>query len=144
MNNFVMMVGLPASGKSTYIDNNLKGYTVFSSDEYRGRMFKTLDTTKEQNAKIFEAMHKDIIESLRNKENVIYDACNISSKRRKNYLESIKKYLKDYKKICTIIATPFKTCVKNNNERNKYKTDAFFVPNKAITKMWKNFYIPYY
>lgn len=42
-----MMVGLPASGKSTYIDNNLKGYTVFSSDEYRGRMFKTLDTTCE-------------------------------------------------------------------------------------------------
>ena len=92
MNNFIMLCGLPASGKSTisdYLDAN--GYEVFSSDEYRRKLLGDINAQDDNNL-VFTTMHSDIENCMKTGQDLVYDACNISAKRRKAYLETIKKY----------------------------------------------------
>ena len=90
-----MVVGLPASGKSTYCKSISEKYNakIFSSDELRVELFGSDDdkvNTKENNQKVFDVLHKRIKESLKSGNDVIYDATNINSKRRTAFLNELK------------------------------------------------------
>ena len=81
MNELIMLVGIPASGKTTIAKEYEKnGYTWHSSDAIRIEF--DLPQTKEGNIETFNILHKRIQEDLKNGKNVIYDATNMSRKRR--------------------------------------------------------------
>lgn len=134
---FVMMVGLPASGKSTVSAELAEEYdaTMFSSDALREELFGN-ESIQSNPAKLFAELHRRIKECLKSGGSVIYDATNISSKRRRALLQELTK-IGCYKK-CVVMATPYKQCLKNNRSRDRQ------VPEYAIERMYRHWNTPYY
>ena len=131
---FIMLVGLPGSGKSTLI-KRYKEYKVHSSDDIREEL--TGDVNRQDiNNLVFKTLHKRVKEDLLNGQSVIYDATNISSKRRKAFLQELSKI--PCWKYCLLVATPFEVCLKRNSQRDRK------VPYNVIERMYKNFDIPWY
>ena len=137
MNKFFMITGLPGSGKSTKAQDLSKMYNavIHSSDKIREELFGTADV-QDGNDLVFQTLHKRVKSDLRDGKNVIYDACNINYKRRMAFLREIQKI--NCEKIAILMATPYKDCLENNLKRERK------VPEEAIVRMYKNFYIPQY
>ena len=133
---FYMMIGLPGSGKSFYTEC-LKntGAKIFSSDALRKELFGD-EENQENNEAIFKELHKRIKKSLSSGNDTVYDATNISFKRRKSFLEELKNI--DCYKIAIFMATPYEICLKNNYKRNR------IVPENIIKRMYMNFTAPYW
>ena len=133
----VMMVGLPASGKSTIAYNLAmeNDYIVFSSDALREELYGDIND-QTHNHELFVELHKRIKTALKEGNNVIYDACNLSSKRRVAFLQELKHI--HCRKECIIAATPYEQCLRNNESRDRH------VPDYVIERMYKSFDTPYY
>lgn len=132
-----MLCGLPASGKSKMANNLSETHraTIHSSDALRKELFGD-ENNNDDNEKLFKELHTRIKKDLESGKNVIYDATNTHHKRRKAFLEEINKY--NCKKICYILATPYKKCLEQNTQRNR------IVPDYVIKRSYMNFYIPQY
>ena len=101
-----MLCGLPGSGKSTYAKElaDLTGAVICSSDAIRAELFGDINSQTNNDA-VFSELHKRVKENLRKNVNVIYDATNISSKRRRAFLRELKNI--PCIKECIIMAVPF-------------------------------------
>lgn len=132
---FIMMVGLPGSGKSTYIEKYLRDCKVHSSDAIREELFGDVNNQR-GNSKVFETLHKRVKEDLLAGNNVVYDATNIDRKRRKGFLQQLNN-IPCYKK-CILIATPYEHCLIQNDKRERN------VPHDVIKRMYMNFNVPWY
>lgn len=131
---FIMLVGLPGSGKSTYVEKKKDSYNVFSSDALRLEMFGD-ETSQDHNAEVFDELHKRIYESLKNHKSCIYDATNLSRKRRRNFLKTISNF--DYVvKYAFVFATDIEVCLAHNKSRDRV------VPEDVILNMYKKITIP--
>lgn len=136
----IMMIGLPASGKSTVAnsllvlrDNEEHKPNIHSSDELRKKLFNNVNDTKHNNT-LFDKLHKNIINDLKSGKDVIYDATNISKKTRVGFLNSISKI--PCEKVCMCMLTPYRICLKRNEKRTKK------VPQNVIKRMYENFSPP--
>ncbi len=132
---FAMVVGLPGSGKSTYIKECFKTYTVHSSDAIREELSGDVNN-QDINKQVFDLLHKRIKEDLINGKDTIYDATNISWKRRKAFLTELSS-IPCYK-CCYLVATPYEICLERNKSRDRV------VPHNVIERMYRNFDIPWY
>ena len=132
-----MMVGLPASGKSTYAKEIAKenNAIILSSDAIRWELFGD-ETDQSPNQKVFQELHKRAKEWLCAGRDVVYDATNISSKRRRAFLNELTKI--DCVKNCVIIATPYEQCLENNRDRARQ------VPEWAIERMYRKWQTPHW
>jgi len=133
-----MLCGLPGSGKSfvaKYFKELNNDVMIHSSDQLREELFGDINECN-KNEELFNELHKRIKQDLINGKDIIYDATNISYKKRKAFLEQFKKI--NCEKICYLIATPYKKCLEQNNQRDKK------VPEYIIKKMYMNLYIPQY
>lgn len=133
MSKLVMMVGLPGSGKSEYASHLGYGYVICSSDEMRKKMFGDIND-QEHNDEVFKALHEEIRNFLRNGYNVIYDACNINSKRRQHFINSLDGI--DCTKEAHIIALPYDMVLEQNKNRDRV------VPEYVIKRMYKSWQTP--
>jgi len=135
---FIMMVGLPGSGKSYYsnIYKNSFNAVVHASDDIRAELFGSVQN-QQQNDKVFSTLHSRVVSDLKDGKNVIYDATNINYKRRKSFLDRNLHNI-DCEKICVFVATPYEKCLENNQNR------VAVVPQFVIDKMYKTFYVPQY
>lgn len=129
----IMLIGLPASGKSTYA-KTLDG-VIFSSDALRAELWGD-EATQGDNQVLFAELHRRIKECLKNGQNAIYDATNINYKKRMAFLRELKHI--DCEKICYFIAVPYEECLKRNKQRERR------VPEYVIEKMYKSFNAPYW
>lgn len=130
----VMMVGLPASGKSTIAYNLAKenNYIVFSSDALREELYLDIND-QTHNHELFVELHKRIKTALKEGNNVIYDACNLSSKRRVAFLQELNRI--HCRKECIIAATPYEQCLRNNASRDRHdQIMSLSVCIKALTR----------
>ena len=134
---FIMMVGLVGSGKSTYAKQLSKetNAVICSSDATREELCGD-ENSQDKNEEVFKILHSRIKEYLRSGINVIYDATNINSKRRKAFLSELRKI--PCVKKCVIMATPFITCCEQNKSRDRV------VPYEVIERMYKNWNTPYW
>ena len=136
-----MMVGLPGSGKSTLAKDIKDTYhgTIFSSDSIREELTGS-EECMDQDKEVFQTLHRRIKEYLIEHQGTdgcaIYDACNISYKKRIAFLRELKKI--DCRKVCYFVWTPYKMCLEQNKKRDRV------VPEYAIARMYKNIYIPQY
>jgi len=130
-----MLCGLPASGKSLYAQDihNSTGATIFSSDAIRLELFGNENEQRYQD-KVFETLHRRVKEVLLNGSDAVYDATNISYKRRMTFLQEIKNIL--CKKVCIVMATPYQECLRRNSDRLRS------VPEHVIERMIKGFWVP--
>ena len=134
MTEFIMLVGLPASGKSTYAEElKQKGCHIHSSDAIREELTGDVNT-QDKNTDVFATLHKRIKEDLNNGISCVYDATNMSMKRRRAFLDEIKKY-GCYKK-CVLFVIPVEVCKERNSNRERR------VPDEVFDKMLKSFWVP--
>ena len=92
MSKLIFMCGLPASGKSTWAENNKEklNAVVHSSDSIREELGNINDQS--QNELVFNTLHKRVKEDLLNGKNVIMDQTGL---KRKNRLHLLNNILKD-------------------------------------------------
>ena len=131
---FMMLVGLPASGKSTYCEQYKynKDWVVLSSDEIRLELGNINDQSR--NTEVFKILHDRTKEALKNGYNVIQDCTSLSRKRRIAFLQELKHI--PCEKVCVLFATPYEICLTNNFVRERH------VPEDVMARMYKSFEVP--
>ena len=133
---FVMLVGLPGSGKSYLADILFaKKYSIHSSDEIRKELSGDINN-QNINSQVFQTLHRRIKDDLKNGISCVYDATNINYKKRMSFLQELNK-IQCFKR-CIIIATPYEVCLMQNEQRERK------VPEQVIERMYRNFDVPYY
>jgi putative nucleotidyltransferase with HDIG domain len=141
MAKLIILCGLPGSGKSYYAEQLLSTWCVFcepdtvihSSDAIRKELFGDAGS-QENNALVFDTMHKRVREDLRAGKTVIYDATNITRKSRRG---AINLASKDDVVECHIVWTPIHTCIKRDAERERS------VGKEVIDKMLRRWQSPH-
>lgn len=89
-----IMIGLPGSGKDTIakdIQERNENSIILSSDEIRNELFGY--ENQDNNSEVFKEMNKRCLDALKEGKNVIYNATNLSYKRRKSLIDDMKKYV---------------------------------------------------
>lgn len=129
-----MLIGLPASGKSTVSIELARKYdaNVHSSDELRLELFGSYNV-QDKNTELFEELHDRIVGDLSSGKSVIYDATNLSMKRRRHFLSQMPSNVEN---IAVIVATPIEICLLRDEHRKKK------VGSKVINRMWNSFQFP--
>ena len=137
MTKLFLMIGLPASGKSTLAEQIAKSEDaeIVSSDNIRKELYGD-ENIQGDNNKVFRILQERIINGLKNNKNMIYDATNISYKTRIAFLQRLNKL--EVEKIAIMVATPYEQCLIRNSQRERQ------VPEEVIKRMYFNFYVPQY
>lgn len=137
MPKLMMMVGLSGSGKTQYA-KELTNAQIFSSDAIRVELFGD-ESDQTHNSAVFAELHKRIKDALQSNQDVVYDATNLSRKRRMEFLSGLGYKLQaNVYKSCCIMAAPVDICVLRNMERERH------VPPSVIVDQWHKFETPCY
>lgn len=142
----IMLVGIPASGKSTKSSLYQKlGYEVISSDDIRNELLKGVrlealspDQRARLHGKTFETVRGRASAALKRGQSVVIDATNLSRKRRISFLECFHRI--PCTKKCLLFLTPVDVCM----ERNRKRIWNARVPDEAMYRMLCNFECPNY
>lgn len=129
-----MMEGLAGSGKSfiaetlvTKRNGEFVKPIIHSSDALRAELYGD-ENNQEHNGDLFNELHRRIKEDLRNGKDVIYDATNISKKRRRAFLQELTHI--ECHKVCVCVLTPYEVVLQQNSSRERK------VPEDAIKRMY--------
>lgn len=132
---FIMMVGVPGSGKSTRAKELAVEFEaeIFSSDEIRAELYGDA-SDQTDHAKVFRLLESRLLDCLKRGKSAIYDATNISSKHRAHFVRTVRSVSDAYCR-CEIVATEPAICHGRNLERDRV------VPAEVIDRMIKNFQV---
>lgn len=136
MAKFIMMIGLPGSGKSREAEEwkkMLDKVEVLSSDKIREEICGGV-ADQTQNQKVFRMMEDRTISYLTQDINVIYDATNTTLKGRKHILEVVKSISTVDDIIAVVMNTSPNECIKrdagrgeaDSSEKHKVGRDVIF------------------
>lgn len=130
-----VMVGLMGSGKSTVAQEISEKYNanIHSSDDIRVEICGDVNNQK-RNKEVFALLHNRIKNDLKNGKSTIYDATNISYKRRMAFIQELEN-IPCYK-ICVFVATPYEECLERNRNRDR------MVPEEVIKRVYMSFDVP--
>ena len=128
---FIMMCGLPGSGKTSWARET--NYKVISSDSIREELYGD-ESIQGDAQKVFEILHSRVKESLKNGESCVYDATNLNWKLRRSFLNEISSI--KCKKTCVLMADTFAECYDYNTQRERK------VPIAVMRRMYHNFCFP--
>lgn len=137
-----LMVGIPGSGKSTFIKKfitELDGYTaVVSRDEIRFSLLKDGEEYFSRETEVFNKFIDEIKYFLKEDiSNVVVDATHISPASRNKVLRALGT-LSDVEVNAVVLMTPLDVCL----ERNSHRTGRAYVPPSAIENMYNGFSVP--
>ena len=134
----IMLIGVSGVGKSTFA-KQLKDAgeidLIISSDALRAELFGD-ENEQNHNNELFNELHNRIRKALKEGKRVCYDATNLSSKRRMNFLKNISDL--DVIKECIMFIASFDLCVFSQLNRERQ------VPVDVIKKQIKQFQCPYW
>jgi predicted kinase len=127
----ILMSGLPASGKDTWIEKNYAGYPVISLDVIREE--HEISPKEEQGHVVFEARERAKT-YLRKSESFVWNATNLSRSLRKQLIQMFTSY--GAKVTIIYMEAPYKEILKRNKERPRY------VPENVIDRMITKLEVP--
>lgn len=127
-----IMIGLPASGKSTYaafISMGREAIIVLSSDKIRQELYGD-ESVQGNPAEVFGTLYGRMETALKNAESVVIDATNMTKRDREKAIYLGKKYGDLVKGI--VMDTPIAECIRRNDARERKVPD--FVFDRMIAK----------
>jgi len=131
-NTLYITVGLPGSGKSTYVKNFIKDKDIeyLSSDSLRAVYGKS-EEDQTVTPLVFGHIKKKVDEFLKDGKNVLVDATSVNRKERSDYINTAKKYG------AKVVAIVFKMDRQGLIDRNKKRGEqgGRVVPDFVIDKM---------
>lgn len=145
-----VLVGVPNSGKSTWIKQYTQGAVVISRDdtlmEYAqengiegnySEVWKSL--TDEDQKNIDKKVQEKFQNAVKEGKDIVIDMTNTSKKSRRKWLANVSK---DYRKEAVVFVTTYD----NIFERNKIRAEETgkFIPEGVIDNMMKGFIVPMY
>lgn len=136
----MMLIGVPASGKSTWIKNklaNVANTIVVSTDDYIEQVAKTMGTTydavfSQTVGKATKAMNKIVHDAVADGKNIIWDQTNTTAKSRSKKLAKIPA---SYKKIAVFFHTPDPEELKKRLGQRHGKTIPSHIVNNMINSL---------
>ncbi|MBO7535765.1 MAG: ATP-binding protein [Bacilli bacterium] len=132
MKNLVLMVGTPASGKSTFIkEHNKDNYKVISRDAIRFSLLKDNEDYFAHENEVYNIFINTTKEELGKGNNVIADATFLNKNARIRFLRALGRSLEDTKVTAIMMKTPLDVCL----ERNEQREGRAYVPREAIKRM---------
>jgi len=128
-----VLMGIPASGKSTIVSDMLLGvdYEVVSPDQIRQELTGNRGD-QSRNDRVFQLAHGQVLNALGDGLDVLFDATNVTASARNALLEIAGRV--SAKTTLIILRTPFEVCL----ERNAYRTK-YIVPESVMFLMHERF-----
>ena len=130
----IVLCALPASGKDTYIKNEID-LPILSLDDIR-REHKISPTDKKGNGRVIQMAKEQARVFMRTKTSFVFNATNITKDMRGKWISLFYEYRAKVKII--YIEVPYKQLLKQNNERE------YSVPKKVIERMIQKLEIPFF
>lgn len=140
MGKVILVVGVAGAGKDTWIRENVtkdprgESFDIHSSDDIREELFGSL--TQEYNGVIFDTMRKRTFESLDRGRDVVYNATNLSRRRRISLFKDLDR--KGHKVGILLFSRSLEYLQRVNKNREKHKR----VPEEVLLQMYRNLQIP--
>lgn len=130
MRELFILIGLPASGKTTFanIFNKSEDVVVLSSDAIREELFDDIND-QTNNKLVFDTLHKRAREALLDGKDVIYDATSLTKDIRANIIKEVGGEALAIN--CLFFDVSLKQCLRRNKKRDRK------VPKKVIKDMAK-------
>ena len=123
--NLYIAVGLPGSGKTTWIDNHPYIYW-HSSDEVRERILGNINEQR-YNKIVFYNLHEEIKRDLELGRSCYYDATNLTAKLREDIIRKFRPHSNQI--FAVYFNEPVEVCKERNSKRKRV------VPEEVIDKM---------
>ena len=136
MSKLIMLIGLPAAGKSTWSSKYMECYKnteLVSSDSIREEVFGDVND-QSHNAEVFNIVHKRVVAAIKSGKDAVLDSTSLSRKRRIHFIKSIP----ECEVRAIVFAIPFEECCKRNAARERV------VPQSAMERMYRSFQPPHY
>ena len=149
MGELYVMIGIPGSGKSTYVKEYLKEYLetclykttkYVSRDDIRLKYLKEEDDHFARETEVYNEFIDEILDGFINYDCTIADATHLSKGSRAKLLGTLYKDIKDYniKVIGIVMDSDPETCL----ERNSKRQGRALVPENIMKSMINAFTIP--
>ena len=145
MPQFIMFVGLPASGKSTWrADMKLDGYEQISTDDLIDAHAAAVGLTYDEVFKDYMPIAEGrfwgaIADAVKNKRNIVLDRTNLSVKTRRRILS---KLTNDYSKFAVVFMPPRDSVDRAEHKRRLADRPGKTIPMNILTMMEKQFELP--
>ena len=122
-----MLIGIQGSGKTTFATklSQEKNCLVASTDYVR----KHMKDVKE--SEVFETVYKMVADAIKNNQDIIYDATNITPKVRKRFFDEVSKYDVTPKVIAYYFDTDVMECFKRVKIRNTIEGE-LYLPEEVV------------
>ena len=134
-----MMVGIPGSGKSTWVKNNrqeIGAFAIVSRDAIRFAMLKDDEDYFAHETEVFDKFIDQIIAHLLNDKTVVADATHLNKKSRAKVLDKVRKFADE------IEAVVLDTSVETAFERNDQREGRAWVKHGIIRRMFFTMEMP--
>ena len=140
--NLYLMVGVPGSGKSTYLNDiaNPAEDIIISRDEVRYRYVAENEPYFSKENFVFRVFINEIqkaIDDPNGPENIYCDTTHVTESSRAKVLRSL-----NLSNVASITALVMTTSLDDCLERNSHREGRIHVPESMIKKMWMNFESP--
>lgn len=136
MREFIMTVGISASGKSTWAHAQ-EDYVVLDSDKIRGEIYGD-ETCQDNPSEVFDLMYRRAILALSRGKSTIHCATNLLMRHRIHLLNQLHNKFPDIHYRCVIFNTPIEICHEMNQQRERQ------VPDWLFERQVKQFQCPVY
>lgn len=137
MKTFIMCIGLPGCGKSTWCmqQETLYNSLSISTDKIREELYGSESEQGDPN-KVFKIAKDMVVNGFEIFDTVILDATNIEKKHRMHFIKAVKQCVNNIVVKAVWFAIPVEVCKERNRQRDR------IVPEYVIDKMYKLFTPP--